>query len=205
MRFWLSRSHRTADRDLVSSSGCPGEEQVGDVGAGDQKHQTDGPEEGEERRSDRPDDGLLQRNDDESLAQIRVGEVLLEPLRDRVGLVLGLRTRHAVLETRDDVEVAGSADLGLGRVVAERYRGFGRPEAGRTPELGVIRKLEPRGMTPTTVNASPLSANGRPITDGSAPKRVTQKAWESTTTRSPPGVSLVGDNVLPSRGGSPRT
>ena len=51
---------------------------------------------------------------------------------------------------------------------------------------------KPDGMTPTTRNDRRSSVSVRPTTPGSAPKRFSQRRWESTTTGSAPtGAAAV--------------
>ena len=60
------------------------------------------------------------------------------------------------------------------------------------------------GKTPITVHGRPVSVMVRPITVGSAPKRVRQKPSLSIATRSAAGASSSGRKPRPSIGRTPR-
>ena len=118
-----ARAQRRADRELFLTSEGAREQQVGDVGAGDQQDEADGAEQHQQRTADVADDLLVQRHDAErqaAIGRIDVRKVAPQPGGD--GVHLGLRGggAGAGLELGENVVVLAGADGGSVR--RERQR-----------------------------------------------------------------------------------
>ena len=101
-----SRAERRTNRDLLASAERAGEEQVTDVGAGDEEDQPDPAEQHEKHRAAIADDFLLHRDDHGFPASsVRLGKLTREPCGDRVHLGLRLRQFDISLQTRDAIPI----------------------------------------------------------------------------------------------------
>ena len=124
-----ARAERRADGQLLLSPLGAHEEEVGDVGAGDEQHDADGAEEDPEHRADVADEVVGERPDERSHADLlehlpREAGRQREALHRPSGIMramsrVGLRDRDAGLEAGDRL-VAEVADEDLGAVEAER-------------------------------------------------------------------------------------
>ena len=112
-----------ADRHLAAPADGAGEQEVRDVGAGDEQHEADGADEDPQRTADLADDLLAQRHDAERqlpVGRIDGGMLAAEARRQRVHPRLGRRGRDAGRQAREDVVVLARADRR--RVGPERQR-----------------------------------------------------------------------------------
>jgi hypothetical protein len=73
-----ARAEGDADGDLAPARGGAREQQVGDVGAGDEQHAADGSEEDVDRRAHVADDLVAERDQDDADGRVGVGVVALE-------------------------------------------------------------------------------------------------------------------------------
>ena len=107
------RAHRVAHRHLARPRRRARQQQVGDVGAGDEQHEADRAHQRQEDDADRAGvEALVERLDDadgQLLVAGRVGRG--QPLDDAVELGLRLRGRDAGLQPREDGQVADVAAL----------------------------------------------------------------------------------------------
>ena len=120
-------AHGGADGDLFAAREGAGEDEVGDVGAGDEEHEGYGAEHHEESGTNVADGLFAQGFDGCAPALVVFGVGLLEALRDGVHLCLGLRERDAGFEAGDGEEVVFTA---YGRLLSGE--GEGNPELGET-------------------------------------------------------------------------
>ena len=98
-------ANRLADRELLLALRAAHEEQIRNVGARDQEHRTDGPEQHEQRGPRLVRELLLQVGHEELRAAVRIRQLALQVERERVHLGLCCSVRHARREPRDDVVV----------------------------------------------------------------------------------------------------
>ena len=123
-------AERGADRELPASRLGAGDQQVREVGAGDQEHERDRSLEDPDRPPGAADNLLLQRLHLQPMS-VRGVDVLLHanalaPVADeRLELVRGSRRRHAVLEAADQIQEVIAAVLAIRRVEAQ-----GQPDLG---------------------------------------------------------------------------
>jgi len=126
------RTEREADCDLLLSSSTTGQQQAREIGAHNQKHESNGPEHHcIERLLDAGELGAERRRV-RSPFLLRFRIRLLETLGDSYHFAVGIRERDAGTKTRDNTEVA-LISRAAGRVRNERH-----------PEVGEFRELEPR-------------------------------------------------------------
>ena len=136
-----------AERDLLLPNGSAGEEQVGDVGAGDQQHAADGAEENVEAARDVADQVFAQRRGAGTEFRVRVRILAGERGGDRPQFGVGLRDRGAGFQPADPLQAVTAAlfgfrfasvraarvdrdgDKDLGRIVVDRERKVGRHDA----------------------------------------------------------------------------
>ena len=113
------------------------EQQVGDVGAGDEQQEADGTEEQPDRAAHRTDDLVLEREDDRvELHLDRIEPFARHRARDPVQLVGGLSHRRARLQAAGRVQTV-AAMIGVGRIHLQRrpeLRGLGIAKVGRQHE-----------------------------------------------------------------------
>ena len=154
--------HRQADGNLLAPRRGACQEEVGDVGAGDQQDQTDdGHQEAaghdEKTPEVRVDRRLGDREKDGTPPAVGGGILLLQALGDRLDGGVRLLDRHARLETGDGIEQQGAAVvvvLGLEagqdlRVHGERY-----PQLG--PAEQSLRNNSAERNQPEATNPAPL-------------------------------------------------
>jgi len=121
-----------ANSNFAVARGGATEKQIGEVGAGEQKNETDGGEEGKQHGSDRTDDFFAQAYDVGLHAGIGIGIELSEVLRNALQFGLSLREWDTVLEAGDDEEIVAAM---IGEIL--------RSERERHPELVIgIREME---------------------------------------------------------------
>ncbi len=113
-------AQRRTDRQFLTAAEATREQQVPDVRACDQQHESDRAEQHQERGPDVADDELLQRQDRRAPARVFLWIVALEPLGDRVHLGLRTLDRHAGLQARDHLHVVVIADRPV--FIGERQR-----------------------------------------------------------------------------------
>ena len=102
----------SANRRLVRSRRRANEQQVRDVGAGDQQHEADGAHQHQQRRSRAADRALANRHEPQARVGIGVGVGRVGArvgVRDRVHFALRLLDAHAGREPRDRRQVAETA------------------------------------------------------------------------------------------------
>ncbi len=156
-------AERAAQGNLALAAGRASEQQVCDVGAGDQQQEADGDEEHHQRAPRVLDDILLQRNDpDAHVSGLVLGMLRAKLSRDAVHVRLGLLERHLRLEPpehreerqvawqlRRVVELQRLPDLRVGDL--KRLRRQPQPEARRhDSDHGLIETVQP---DPTTHDA----------------------------------------------------
>lgn len=114
-------AQRKTDRDLARSSGTAGQQQVGEVGTGDQQHQAGGAEQHQQRRPDLADHRLMEWGDDSTRPSfVAVGIGLGETGHDRTGLgdrsvdgdARGQPSQHLLPANRPSVRDHGVGDAG---------------------------------------------------------------------------------------------
>ena len=108
------RAKRRANRDLLALAQGASEQQVADIGAGDEEDQPDGAEQDQKHRAAIADDFLLHRDDHGFPASVRLAKLTRQPCGDRVHLGLRLRQFDVSLQTRDAIPIViptGSALL----------------------------------------------------------------------------------------------
>ncbi len=130
-------AERRPQRDLFAPRRRAREQEVGDVGAGDQKHEADRAQEREEDGPKLPDELLLQRHDADAGARVRLRVVRRDARGDRLHLRARRLKARARLQTRDDLNPVPVARAGLLRA-----------DLQRRPQLGVAeaREAEARGQ-----------------------------------------------------------
>jgi hypothetical protein len=93
------------------------EQQIGDVGAGDEQHEADRAEQGQQRRAHVARDEILKLSHGRRVTRVEVGplggELLLNPFEFGPRLL----DRHAVFQPRDDGVAAPAAGLESGRLL----------------------------------------------------------------------------------------
>ena len=186
------RAERQADRDLAAAGGGARKQQGRDVGAGDQQHQIEGAEEeaeqhevaAGERQVELLHPGAVGRDDGGAAAGM-LGVLLA---REDVELGLRLRAREARGEAagqREPQELLLLEDVAAGVEVGLRRCRAARRLAGRVqPEVR-------SGTTPTMVTGRLLTCATRPMTCGSAAKRVRQSVSLMMATGAWPGVRAI--------------
>ena len=139
-----SGAERRADADVALPRGRPAQDQVGDVGAGDEQHESYGAEQDQERTSDLSQQFLPQRHGADRDLQREVGRVVVaNPCRERREVGGGLCGRRPLAKPSDDAEVViRAARLPLRRREDERHPDVGRRGVRRCAPPG---KLETGG------------------------------------------------------------
>ena len=139
-----SGAERRADADVALPRGRPAQDQVGDVGAGDEQHKSYGAEQDQERTSDLSQQFLPQRHGADRDLQREVGRVVVaNPCRERREVGGGLCGRRPLAKPSDDAEVViRAARLPLRRREDERHPDVGRRGVRRCAPPG---KLETGG------------------------------------------------------------
>jgi hypothetical protein len=133
---YASASPSRPHRHLASPSGRPREQQVRDVGTGNQQDEADGAHQRQEDQLDRPAvHALVERHHASRHVFVGVGVVGGELPGDGFHLRLRLRIRDAVAETAEHFDGASVALL----------FGDSRQLAERDPEIRVVRELETLG------------------------------------------------------------
>ena len=152
---------------LLLAGAGPGEEQVGHVGAGHEKHQGDAGEEEHQDWLDLADEDVAERDDLHRDALHVGGEPAAELGGERGGALLGLAERGSVAEAGDGVDpVETPAPLHVvARLNGEHHAGVGpgsEGEAGRQDADDGVRVLvEDEGATEDVrVGAHPVSPEG---------------------------------------------
>ena len=137
-------AERGSDRQLALTRRRAGQEQVGDVGAGDEEHERDRPGEHEQRRAHVAGQLFAKRHDPRRPAGVEVGKHPRQVGGDLRHVLLRARERDAGLQPADDL--------------VERPRGVRvcavNPIGSQTSTL-LSRNEKPGGMTPTTVYGAP--------------------------------------------------
>ena len=129
-----SRAERYAHRDFTRALRRPGQQQIGDVRAGDQKHERDGAHEREQHEPERSAAvALVERHDRGANVLVGVGIVAREGGCDRLEFRAGLRDRHTGREAAEHLQISHIA-FHLGQV---------RQQRERHPQVGVDGELEP--------------------------------------------------------------
>ena len=130
------RADRHPHRDFPRPVGGPRQQQVGDVGAGNQQHERHGAHQGQEHRPDRAAVHVFVEGLDLRLhVLVGVGVFFFETLRDREHLALRLFARHAGRQASEDLQRTLVALLCLD--VRRRHQ--------RLPQIGILRELEAFG------------------------------------------------------------
>ena len=119
------RAEGAANRQLLLPRGRARQQQVGDVGAGDQQHETDGAEQNQQRARDIADDLLVHRH--QPHAEPCIGRILaFEPRGDPIHVRLRGAARDARAQAADDRQPERAARL---HQLREPFRGCKwRPE-----------------------------------------------------------------------------
>ena len=127
------RAHRVAHRDLARPCRRARQQQVGDVGAGDQQDEADRAHQGQEHDADRAGvEAFVERLDDADGELLVAGRMSRgQALDDAVELGPRLRGGDAGLQAREHGEVA---DVAAAALLRRRDR--------RHPQLGVGRELD---------------------------------------------------------------
>ena len=194
VRSWRTMRPRpapmaAADGDLARADAGAGQQQVGDIGAGDQEHRSHRAQQDQERRPDIAHDDLLQRLHREAAVRAQAAGNLRSVFFGGEGeRGLGRVEGDARFQTRGGVE-----EVGLLRAV-----GVGLE---RHVEIGGGSKAKPAPTTPTMVYGSPPSDRDLPITEGSEPKRRCHRPLPSTATWPPPGRSSSAQEGAAQRNG----
>jgi hypothetical protein len=144
-----SRAQCGTDRQLLSARERTREEQVADVGAGDQQNERDRAEQHDERHPDVANNQLLQRDHRRAPARICLRVLALEARRDRAHLRLRLLDGGAGFHPRDDLRIVVVAHRAIGVAVRERH-----PEIAR-------RHRRRRDRKPRRHHADDRAAGGR--------------------------------------------
>src|SRR4030095_11317073 len=99
-------AERRANADLTSTRRRSAQDEIGDIRACDEQHQTNGSKEQEQRRLGSPDDVLTKRRGTKCYLQAGVTnhrrEVRVDPRRNRIELSLGNAERHVRLQPSHD-------------------------------------------------------------------------------------------------------
>ena len=130
-----SRAERRADADFTLTRSRAREQQVGDVGTGDEQHDTDRPKQHEHPRFGAGPEHVIDQRPD-------ANQVILVPHRVRVQyrradlrhLSLGLLERHARLQPRDALQVIAAR--------ADHTRAFVRRNDVRDPQVGWAQRSD---------------------------------------------------------------
>ena len=93
---------RGANSDFFRARSGSREKQVGDIGAGDQQHETDGTQEDQQRGSDVSHNFFLHRHETDGPAFILRRKFARQPFADRVHFGLSLRDRNSGLQPPKD-------------------------------------------------------------------------------------------------------
>ena len=97
------RAHRHPYRDLALALHSAREQQVGDIGASNQVHETDRAEEDEQRRTDLPDKGFVQWNQPHPAIGVGLRVLLREARGENAGLGLSLLQGDSWFEASEHV------------------------------------------------------------------------------------------------------
>jgi hypothetical protein len=97
-----------ANSNFAVACGGATEKQIGEVGAGDQKNETGGGEEGKQHGTDRTDDFFAEADDVGLHAGIGIGIELSEVLRNALQFGLGLLEWDTALEAGYDEEIVAA-------------------------------------------------------------------------------------------------
>jgi hypothetical protein len=91
-------AERSTQRDLLGPAVGAHQQQVGQVGAGDEQHQRDGAEQHQQRQPRVADQILLQRHDQRTPVLVLSGILLRQACGQRIQVGLGLRHRNTGLQ-----------------------------------------------------------------------------------------------------------
>ena len=106
-----ARAERRAHRDLLAAPERPREDEVGDVGAGDQQHEADRAEQHEQRRPHVADEVLVERDDRGAPALVVLRDTAPRAgPRSRSSARVRRASVDAVLQAREHQEVVDAAD-----------------------------------------------------------------------------------------------
>ena len=134
-----------ADSNFTAAADGPDEEEIGDVGAGDQKYQADDPEQDEQRLTHRASEQFAEWNELDRVAG-GFSMLLADAVHDAGNIGLCLGERNSRLETANDVEVmvfAISAEFAF--PIGGGAEDFGNDIDGVDPELDVAAIAETGG------------------------------------------------------------
>ena len=135
-----ARAERHADRNLARPLCRPREQQVGDVGAGDQQHEADrAHQRPEDQRNLRAGDAVVVENEIGLDVLVGVGKIVRELVFDDLQLGARLRQRHTGFQPPHHLELADGA-LGIAQLRRQRRH--------RNPEIGIERELHVRRHHP---------------------------------------------------------
>ncbi len=128
------RAQRDADGHFARAAGRSREQQVRDVGAGDQEYEADRAHQRQEHQLDRPAvHAIVERHDARADVLVGIGIIASQFSRDGVHLCLRLRHRDAVAQPAEDIQ--GRAGIALLFQELRRVR-------ERHPQVGAGGKLE---------------------------------------------------------------
>ena len=99
------RTESGSDREVSASPGCTGEEDVRDVDAGNEQHDSDTCEQQQQRRTQRTDGLFVERTDRHTPACVRIGIILCALRRNRRQVVASALDGCTFAEPSDDTEI----------------------------------------------------------------------------------------------------
>ncbi len=183
-------AERRAHRQFLPAADEARDQQVGDVGAGQEQQQA---HDHRQHRQHQPHVGASQRvaggaDADRPLA-IRLGMRLGQRAADRRDLRVGVRDACGPRPAGPSAAIHGSVrDAVTGSVVS----------GSQTSISERLPSSMSGASTPTTSWGSPLTISCRPRMSGAEPKRVLHAWWLSTSTRGAPAASSRIESVRPS-------
>ena len=191
----------SAERGFAQTTPRAGHEEVGDVGAAGEKHETNPAEKAEDGRADFADRvGLEWKDRDGKVAQGSASAELVELCGG--GVHLGLRRGDccAIAEAADDVKEGGT--VGLPRPDGDGVEDF---DVGRN--AGIVGKDEPEacGQHADHRGAMLAVADGATDNRGSEPKRRAQTPWVRMMVLGAFSRSSCGPKKRPSAGRGQRS
>jgi hypothetical protein len=184
-------AERGAHGDLVAARGAAREQQVGDVGAGDEEDEHDRDHEHDQRRAHRRGVRLVEREHLDAAALLLLGVGLLEARGDGDHVGLRLVEAGVALHAGVDLQVVAAAL----RARDERLHDVGVASGG-------TRK--PGGRTPMMVTPTPFRLTERPTISGSPPQRRCQRPWLISATESRPEANSSAAKARPATGWAPK-
>jgi hypothetical protein len=163
-----SGTERRAHGNLALAAHAAREQEVRDVGAGDEQHAGHGAAEQPDRSAHAADHLLLQRNDAErqpAIGRIEIRELAAQPGGQRIHFLLHLPDGHAGFQPADDVVVLAVARPRRGRSHRERDDDVG---VGGVAEGRHHLVAQRKGLGQDADDLIPAAVQLEPASDGAA-------------------------------------